>query len=297
MSDENQHNTRTNKKTFLLKTIEYRDKTTNQVAVFETKAKDKATFICLPALGVKAKYYRSFAENLCAKGFNVVTVDWRGNGLSSERASRKTDFGYEDLVQDTREVLAYINSWFPASKIFIIGHSLGGQIGTLLSSRYPALVNGLIMIAACSVHYKGWDGFARFQVYMVGRLFYPLSCLVGYFPGHRIGFGGNEARTLMKDWSYNAITGIYKLSHSDFDYEKAMHQLRKPILAISIKNDTLASKRAVENLYQKVNAYDTTVHLHVSELESDIKKLNHFNWAKDSDYFIQLIGEWLPTAV
>jgi predicted alpha/beta hydrolase len=59
---------------------------------------------------------------------------------------------------------------------------------------------------------------------MAGMFFYPLSRLLGYFPGRVIGFGGREARTVMKDWTHNLKTGSYKLTTSIFDYDSALKE-------------------------------------------------------------------------
>ena len=92
-------------------------------------------------MGVRASYYESFAANLCEHGFNVVTADWRGQGKSSERASRTTNFGYEDIICDLRELIEHTDTWFPNTKKIIVGHSLGGQISKLLwNHRLTALV-------------------------------------------------------------------------------------------------------------------------------------------------------------
>ncbi len=275
-----------------LKRIIYRDRTENKISVYPSNKVNEITFICLPAMGVKAKYYDLFARNLSEKGFNVITADWRGLGHSSIRASRKIDFGYKDYIQDLGELIDHSNNWFPNSKKIIVGHSLGGQIGSLFAAQFPQLVHGLILIASCSVYYKGWSKLAAFKVRLAGTIFSPISLLYGYFPGHKVGFAGREARTAIKDWSYNARSGKYKPINSDFDYESALQLLSKSVLSISIENDYLAPKKAVENLYKKYNSNTDILHKHVTIEETGIAKLNHFNWAKQPDFIAGLITIW-----
>lgn len=277
--------------------IQYRDKTSNLVTIFHAKEDSKTTLICLPAMGVRASFYELLALNLSGQGFTVITADWRGHGHSSVRPSRTTDFGYEDIIMDVKELMEHTNEWFPNTKKLIVGHSLGGQIGSLFASRYFNIISGLILITSCSVYYKGWNKWDAFKLRLAGNIFYPISRIIGHFPGNKIGFGGSEARTFMKDWCYNAIYGKYKLSDSGYDYEIALSKLRTTVLSISIDNDYLASKDAVENLYKKFNGQSTILHLHLTSKETEIAPLNHFSWAKKPDYFIRLIQNWISTNV
>ena len=53
----------------------------------------RAALLWLPALGVAAKHYLAFAEALAARGIAVFLHEWRGNGSSNLRASRRHDAG------------------------------------------------------------------------------------------------------------------------------------------------------------------------------------------------------------
>lgn len=129
--------------------IQYRDRTTNLITIFQSKENNCITLICLPAMGVRASYYELFATSLCKKGFNVITADYRGHGNSSVRASRNINYGYEEIIGDVKELVEHTDIWFPNSKKIIIGHSLGGQIGSLFESRYSK-VSGLMHLHVSS---------------------------------------------------------------------------------------------------------------------------------------------------
>lgn len=275
-----------------IREIQYNDNAENRITVFSSKTSDAATLICLPAMGMRAKYYELFANSLCEKGFNVITADWRGLGHSSIRASRNTDFGYKEFIQDLGQLIEFSNNWFPNTKKIIVGHSLGGQIGSLFAARFPDLINGLILITSCSVYYKGWSKWTALKLRFAGTIFHPISIIIGYFPGNKIGFAGKEARTVIRDWSYNARNGNYKLTDSDFDYEKALKRLNKPVMSISIENDYLASRKAVENLYNKFSPESDISHLHLTSEETGISPLNHFAWAKKPEYFSGITEKW-----
>ena len=62
------------------------------------EAADRA-LLWLPAMGVPAKHYLPFAEQLAARGIAVFLHEWRGNGSSSLRPSRTVDWGYREILQ------------------------------------------------------------------------------------------------------------------------------------------------------------------------------------------------------
>ena len=272
--------------------IKYDDATCNRAMVFSADQKTDITFVCLPAMGVRASYYESFATRLCSAGFNVVTADWRGHGHSSVRASRTTDFGYEQIISDVKKLIDYTTDWFPTTQKVVIGHSLGGQIGSLFAARYQDSLSGLILITACSVYYKGWDVSTSYKLRFAGNVFHPISKMIGYFPGIKIGFGGRESRTVIRDWSHNALSGNYVLTNSKYNYEEALQKLAKPVLSISVENDRLASKLAVENLYRKFGHQSAVSHQHLGSSETKLSPLTHFSWAKKPDYFVKMIEKW-----
>ena len=278
--------------------ITYRDKTTNRVSVFEADNPNNIVCICLPAMGVRVSYYKTFANELAITGNTVITADWRGHGYSSQAASFKTDFGYEHYVTDLDDIVHFCRQKFPSRKIVLVGHSLGGQMQSLYISRFPKNCNQLVLIAANSVYYKGWDKKISRKIEIAGMFFYPLSRLLGYFPGRVIGFGGREARTVIKDWTHNLKTGSYKLTTSIFDYDSALKEATPNILCISFENDKLiAPKQAVINLLNKFSATANKVHLHFTADQIGIPNLNHFNWAKQPTPLVRIINEWIKKTI
>src|SRR6478735_7077124 len=99
--------------------ITYQDKTTNKISVFNASKPNNVICICLPAMGVRASYYKTFASELALSGITVITADWRGQGYSSLAASFRTDFGYEHYVKDLDDIVHYCRQKFPNRKIIL----------------------------------------------------------------------------------------------------------------------------------------------------------------------------------
>jgi predicted alpha/beta hydrolase len=66
--------------------------------LFAASDPNAADVICLPAMGVRGRYYSDFARLMSKSGFHVLTSDLRGIDSSSVRASRHCDFGYEEII-------------------------------------------------------------------------------------------------------------------------------------------------------------------------------------------------------
>ncbi len=277
-----------------MKTITLRDGSTLGISWHPAEDQPKAAILCLPAMGVRASYYRSFAEQLQQDGYTAITVDHRGHGQSSLRPSCSVDFGYEAMVQDLHEVVQEVRYELPKNTpVFAAGHSLGGQMASLCAARYPDDFDGIILITACLVHYEGWDGWKAQRVKLAGHLFYPLSRLIGYFPGNTIGFGGREARTVMYDWCYNLLYGKYRPAKSDFDYEAGLSRAQLPVLALSLAKDEFAPERAVQNLCDKFANNANVQHLHVSPNGISNDQNPHFYWVKNSSILFPFIQSWI----
>lgn len=248
--------------------------------------KNAKLIVIMPALGVKATFYEPLAYALKDKGYIVVTADLRGTGKSSINP-KKRNFGYHEmLTYDWPVVLEKVNKHFPNNKVFLLGHSLGGQLNVLYASQYSQLISGLVLVASCSVHYKGWRFPLNIGVLFATQAARFLVKLLGYFPGKKIGFAGTEAKNLILDWAYNARTGKYKLLNSNLNYEADFKKINLPVLAISFNADKLAPENAVKRLTNKMqNALINYFHYEKDDLD-------HFNWVKNNTATISAINDW-----
>jgi predicted alpha/beta hydrolase len=250
----------------------------------------------VPALGVTAEFYEPFAVAGVEHGWVSVTSDLRGNGHSSMRPSRKSDFGYHEIVAyDLPAYVSAVKREFRDNPLFILGHSLGGQLSALYLSIIPEGVMGLILVTSCSVFFRGWKFPQNIGVLFGSQFVRILAELFGYFPGHRIGFGGMEARQVMRDWANEALTGRYRVANSAQDFEKLLGQITIPVLAINFENDFLAPKKAADYLIGKMpGARLTQWHLTKNDLGPD--RASHFQWIRNPEPLATKIAEWMDQA-
>ncbi|NHJ48696.1 MAG: alpha/beta hydrolase [Asgard group archaeon] len=88
------------------------------------------------------KYGRNIEKQL-----TVVHWDQRGAGKSFSRKIPKETVNIEQFVSDAHELIVYLLKRFNKKKIILMGHSWGTILGTLLSQRYPELIQVFIGIS------------------------------------------------------------------------------------------------------------------------------------------------------
>jgi proline iminopeptidase len=82
---------------------------------------------------------KAFAD----KGYRVVFYDQRGSGLS-QRFPQKSYTSLQVLYDELSGVIAYYRK-SPNQKVFLLGHSWGGILGTGYINQYPKAINGIII--------------------------------------------------------------------------------------------------------------------------------------------------------
>lgn len=253
-----------------------------------------AAVLCLPAMGVSASYYEPFARELALQGLCVATGDLRAHGKSSVRASREVRFGYHEMVtRDVKALVAALRADHPERPLFLLGHSLGGQLGALHLAWNGEEVRGLALVASCSVYYRSYPAAGRLKVLLGSQFVALVAALWGYYPGKRLGFAGNESAGVIGDWARQARTGRYRLAGADIDYESRLAEVEHPLLAITVDGDRLAPPPAVDHLCGKMpRARLTRWHYPQQEAERD-GRLDHFRWVRDGAPVARRVKRWV----
>jgi len=252
-------------------------------------ASPRRALLWLPALGVAARHYVPFAETLAARGVATFVHEWRGSGSSHLRADRAHDWGYREvLVQDIPASSAVIDSVLPASVPRLVGgHSLGGQLACCRLALAPGTADGLWLVASGAPYWRAFPLPHRLWLPFAYRFIPWLAQRRGHLPGRSIGFGGNEARSLIGDWARSAISGRYAASGLDADLEAGMARLTLPVRALVLDGDWLAPASSMRFLLSKLPVADVRV------AEFDRTRAgtapDHYAWMKQPD----AVADWL----
>ena len=259
-----------------------------RLEVFGTAGSPGVLF--LPGLGVPISYYRPFLRLWAEAGYHVHGLELRGMPHSSIDNVRTTDFGYHHaLALDIPAALAAMPS--PAG--VIAGHSLGGQLALLFAASNPS--SAAVVVIASGSSYHGTVGTRRGRrIRRRQAAAVPLIVrTLGYFPGHRLGFGGRQPRSMMRDWALEALTGRFELAGSTVDHEAAIAAMRNRVLMLTLEGDKLITEAAAAYLSERLTSASLTTE-RVGVDKNDRVAFDHFRWARTNPGAILApVAAWL----
>ncbi len=159
----------------------------------------RAGVLIVPAMGVEQQYYSAFAQWLAARGYFVVTFDYRGIGSSRHGSLR----GFQADVltwaeRDTAAALALARDRIGDKPLLWIGHSLGGQIFGLVPGHER--VRAMVTVTAGGGHWRDYVPKLRRLAPVLWYVIVPVALLAGYFPGRMLGIVGDVPAGVMRQW-------------------------------------------------------------------------------------------------
>jgi predicted alpha/beta hydrolase len=254
-------------------------------------ATPRLALLWLPALGVAARHYLPFADALAARGVAVFLHELRGHGSSSLRAGRHGDWGYRELLlEDIPASLAAIGQVVPRQVPRILGgHSLGGQLACCRLALAPDDADALWLVASGAPYWRAFPLPHRAWLPFAYRFLPWLAQANGALPGRRIGFGGNEAAGVIRDWARTAISGRYATDGLVQDLEAGLARIDRPVRAVVMAQDWLAPRSSLDFLLSKLPAAE------VRAIELDATSAgtrpDHYAWMKQPD----AVAGWLAS--
>lgn len=262
------------------------------VQVYPTADPAAPAILIQPAMGVKAGYYTPLAHALREAGYNIAVAELRGHEESGGRKpGRHYDFGYHEmLTEDWPQAVAATKTRFPDAPVYLLGHSLGGQVSMLYAGRNPSQISGLILIAISSVHWKLWG--VAFLLYSQATVL--VSALLGHFPGKVFKFAGREARAVIADWARQARTGDFRIGRPPVNHKDALAGVTLPVLAISLQGDFFAPKHAADDLIGKMPRAQLSRH-HLDPKAMGIDGVDHFRWVRKPEVVLPTVLDWLKS--
>ena len=246
-------------------------------------AQQRASLLWLPAMGVAAKYYLPLADALAARGVAVFLHEWRGNGSSSLRPGRTVDWGYRelltlDIASSHAAAAAHIAVPDAAAHTIIGGHSIGAQFAACYLGLHPADFGKLWLVASGSPYWRTFPAPKRYAFPLAFRAAPWLAELRGALPGRQLGFGGDEARTLIRDWARVGLTNRYAASGMEVDLEAALSRVAVDTHGVLLAQDWFAPRSSMQALLDKLPRSRSRIT--VLDRETLGVRADHFAWMK-----------------
>jgi alpha-beta hydrolase superfamily lysophospholipase len=103
-----------------------------------------ATLLILHGLGAHGGWFLDMGSELAGRKLNVWVVDHRGFGRSEGPRGHITD--YRRYLQDIDAVVDAIRAAQPQTKLFILGHSMGGIFAIHYAAAHPEKLSGILLM-------------------------------------------------------------------------------------------------------------------------------------------------------
>jgi predicted alpha/beta hydrolase len=264
--------------------LEYLDRGTDRLGlhIYPDPGGDASVVIIWPAMGTPARFYRPFAQKLGEAGLAVVAVDLRGTGSSTPVPSRSSRYGYGDIASDVGAVLDALKSRLDGRRRYLLGHSLGGQACAIHLARSGGSdVDGLILVAVGLPWYRSYRGARRRGVLLFTQWIVAVTATLRVWPGW--GFGGRQARGVIRDWGYTARHGRFpRLNGAAVD----LSAVRTPVLAISVSKDRFTPAATLDHLCGLLSSAPIE-RVHLKDT------LDHFTWVRSPEAVATRVVEFV----
>jgi predicted alpha/beta hydrolase len=240
------------------------------------------------AAGVRQEYYAKFAAYFAARGFTVLTFDYRGIGRSLQGHVRQARARMQDwALLDAAAAFAFLGD----RKVHVVGHSFGGQALGLLPQ--PQRIAAALLVGSQSGYWKNWPLAGRAWMWPATHVALPsLARLHGYFPGSRFGFGEDLPAGVALQWASWCRHPRYLVGA--LGVEDVYSKVKLPVRAYAIADDPFAPLPAVEALRQLYpNARWETRRLAPREVGA--RTLGHFGFFRERfrDSLWREAADWL----
>ncbi|MEM8532614.1 MAG: alpha/beta fold hydrolase [Chloroflexota bacterium] len=223
------------------------------------------------ATAVPRQFYRRFASYIQDQGWSVLTFDYRGIGESRPKSLRGFEAKMRDwALYDIAGVIDWIVLAHQPRKLFVVGHSVGGQTLGLLENGHH--IDAVVAVSAQSGYWGVQAQNERQRTRLIVSVAMPiLSQLLGYFPWSKLGAGEDLPKGVALEWAGWCRQRNYLLDDPTLPlgrYERFV----APILSYSIDDDGWGTRQAVDEM---MRAYHHVERRHIRPADYGLESIKH----------------------
>jgi len=246
------------------------------------------------ATAVPRRFYQRFARYIQHHGWHVLTYDYRGIGESRPQSLRGFEARMRDwALLDMTAMVEWITSEIAPRRMFVVGHSFGGQTVGMLENAER--LHAVVGVSAQSGHWAVQGGKEPVRVRIIVTVLIPLIArLFGYFPWSRFARGEDLPKNVALEWAAWCRNRNYPLDDPTLPLDR-YKSFAAPILAYSIEDDDWGTSRAVDEM---MRAYVNVTRRHLRPEDYGLSRLQHMGYFREgSEPLWQEAIEWLDEVV
>ncbi len=249
------------------------------------------------ATGVPRGYYNAFAAHQAARGFTVLTFDYRGIGGSPHAAGRPAPRMLDWGLQDAPAAAQYLAQRFPTLTPTLLGHSFGGQVIGLMpqAGSFAAIVT----VAAQHGYWRNWSADYQWKLFFIWYGLVPLLLASRRRAPARL-FGGEPLpHGVLADWSRWCRSPHYVCDEQGRPLRPFNDRVRAAMRMISFDDDRDFGPRKGVDRLMGYYPQAQIERLHVAPADWGLARIGHFGFFKrdmPAERWSE-IGDWLVAAI
>jgi alpha-beta hydrolase superfamily lysophospholipase len=204
--------------------------------------------------------YNNLADDMASHGFAIYAMDLRGHGRSAGKRCYVKHFS--DYVDDLDIFIDLVQSRHPASKIFLLGHSLGGTIATLYAASHQEKLDGMMLSAPTLKFNNSISQRQRFMARILSRV---APCVgVTRLEANSISQDPAIVKAYTRDplvytGKISARMGVEMMEAIEETIPEVMPLISLPILIMQGTEDRLSHPDSGKFIYDSISSKDKTL--------------------------------------
>lgn len=222
----------------------------------------KAVLLLVHGLAEHCGRYMNVVNHFVPRGYAVFGLDLPGHGKSD--GTRVYADGMRDFTSPLKAYFDMVQGWHPGSPIFMLGHSMGGLIGTCFLFDYQDKFKGAVISAPAVKVGASISSVAIFLAKLLGQILPKLG-----LQGVDVSAVSSDPQ-VVKDYINDPL--VYRgkttarlgavLLDAIQRVTAEAGALRLPFIVVQGSADTLVDPDGAKMLYDKASSSDKTIKIY-----------------------------------
>jgi acylglycerol lipase len=225
--------------------------------------KEKMRLVIAHGLGEHSGRYANVASRLVPEGVSIWALDFCGHGQSEGKRGHVHNFG--QYVSDLDKLLDIASEGVPTdSKIFLLGHSLGGLIALNYALRFPDKLHGIV-VSSPVLAFKIKVPAVKIVLGSVMSAVWPGLSMANELDPTKISHDKSVVDAYIHDpLVHNRVTARWftEFAAAMEKIRQSAPELKVPILMQIAGNDFLVDASASESFFNHLSLEDKTIHVY-----------------------------------